>query len=74
MIKKSFSFFPSHFESVFAKHPTGKILRLAKSQIRGVVFACNYLGFNVLGVVMARYEVFFSRTNCRWSNVFHAIV
>ena len=33
--------------------------RSVRSQINGVVFACNYLGFNVLGVVMARYEVFF---------------
>ena len=38
-------------------------------QISGVVFACNYLGFNVLGVVMVSYEVTFSWTNCRWSNV-----
>ena len=34
--------------------------RFAQSQISRVVFVCNYLGFNVLGVAMAHYEVFFS--------------
>ena len=34
--------------------------RFVQSPIYGVVFACNYLSFNVLGVVMARYEVFFT--------------
>ena len=43
--------------------------RFVRSQISGVVFKCNNLGFNVLGVAMAPYEMVFSRTNCHWSNV-----
>ena len=46
-----------------------------QSQISGVVFACNYLGFNVLGVVMARcYEVFFNARVVVGQMLFHAIV
>ena len=28
--------------------------RFVQSQVSGVVFVCNYLGFNVLGVVITR--------------------
>ena len=45
-----------------------------QSQISGVVFACNYLGFNVLGVVMISYEVFFHRRIVVGQMFFHAIV
>ena len=48
--------------------------RSVQSQINGVVFAGNYLGFNVLGVVMARYEVFFHGRIVVGQMFFHAIV
>ena len=32
--------------------------RLVQLEVSGVVFMCNYVGFNVVGVVMAQYEVF----------------
>ena len=50
------------------------IERFVQSQISGVVFACNYLGFNVLGVVMVRYEVFFHGRIVVGQMFFHAIV
>ena len=48
--------------------------RFVESQISGIVFACNYLGFNILGVVMACYEVFFHRQIVVGQMFFHAIV
>ena len=48
--------------------------RFVQSQISGVVFVCNYLGFNVLGFVMARYEVFFHERIVVGQILFHAIV
>ena len=45
-----------------------------QSQISGVVFTCNYLGFNVLSVVMISYEVFFPRRFVVGQMFFHAIV
>ena len=50
------------------------VKRFAQSQISGVVFVCNYLGFNVLGVVMVRYEVFFHGRIVVGQMFFHAIV
>ena len=48
--------------------------RFVQSQISRVVFACSYLGFNVLGVVMACYEVFFHRRIVIGHMFFHTIV